>query len=124
LIATDVAARGLDINKVSHVINFDLPMEAETYVHRIGRTARAGAEGEAISFCGKEESELLKSIEKLLKKPIPVKDTPELPKVELRPQESNSSGNRSFSNRRFTKKPKNEYDSASKNRRRNRSSHR
>ena len=124
LIATDVAARGLDINKVSHVINFDLPMEAETYVHRIGRTARAGAEGEAISFCGKEETELLKSIEKLLKKPIPVKDTPELPKVEPRPQESNSSGNRSFSNRRFSKKPKNENLPASKNRRRNRSSHR
>jgi len=75
LIATDVAARGLDINKVTHVINFDLPMEAETYVHRIGRTARAGADGEAISFCGRDEVDQLKSIEKLLPKPIPEKET-------------------------------------------------
>lgn len=87
LVATDVAARGLDINNVSHVINFDLPMEAETYIHRIGRTARAGANGEAISFCTKEEQELLFSIEKLLKKPIQVIETPDLPKVEKKKHE-------------------------------------
>jgi ATP-dependent RNA helicase RhlE len=82
LIATDVAARGIDINNVTHVINFDLPVEAETYVHRIGRTARAGAEGEAYSFCAKDEVDQLKSIERLLRKAIPELETPELPKVE------------------------------------------
>ncbi len=71
LVATDVAARGLDVDDVSHVINYDLPMEAETYVHRIGRTARAGAEGDAISFCSAAERAGLSEVEKLLKKPIP-----------------------------------------------------
>ena len=55
LVATDVAARGIDVDDVTHVINYDLPMEAETYVHRIGRTARAGREGQSISFCSSEE---------------------------------------------------------------------
>ncbi len=71
LVATDVAARGIDVDQVSHVINYDLPMEAETYVHRIGRTARAGAEGIAISFCSAEERALLKEIEKLLGRQVP-----------------------------------------------------
>jgi ATP-dependent RNA helicase RhlE len=68
LVATDVAARGIDIDAVSHVINFDLPVEAETYVHRIGRTARAGARGDAVSFCGRDEKEALRNIELLLGK--------------------------------------------------------
>ncbi len=66
LVATDVAARGIDIPGVSHVYNFDLPEVAESYVHRIGRTARAGAEGEAVAFCGAHETHLLRGIEKLL----------------------------------------------------------
>jgi ATP-dependent RNA helicase RhlE len=72
LVATDVAARGLDIDDITHVINYDLPIESETYVHRIGRTARAGADGAAISFCCGEEKEYLRSIERLLGKSIPV----------------------------------------------------
>lgn len=70
LIATDIAARGIDIDGISHVINFDLPNESESYVHRIGRTARAGNSGLAISFCDAEEKAFLKNIEKLIKKPI------------------------------------------------------
>jgi ATP-dependent RNA helicase RhlE len=76
LIATDIAARGLDIDQLSHVVNFDLPVLAEDYIHRIGRTGRAGAEGEAISLVAPEEADLLAAIEKLLKRPIPrVADT-------------------------------------------------
>lgn len=66
LVATDVAARGLDIDSISHVINYDLPVEAETYIHRIGRTARAGADGDAVSFCSRDEKEALRNIELLL----------------------------------------------------------
>ncbi|WP_431300851.1 DEAD/DEAH box helicase [Tabrizicola sp. BL-A-41-H6] len=72
LVATDVAARGIDIPTVRHVYNFDLPNVAENYVHRIGRTARAGAEGTAVAFCAPAEMDELQAIEKLLKKPIPV----------------------------------------------------
>ncbi len=70
LIATDIAARGIDIKGISHVINFDLPVDAESYVHRIGRTARAGAEGEAISFCDESERDALTRIQKLIKMKI------------------------------------------------------
>ena len=72
LVATDVAARGLDVDDITHVINYDLPVEAETYVHRIGRTARAGADGDAISFCCAEDRAYLREIERLLGKPVPV----------------------------------------------------
>ncbi|MDD2760511.1 MAG: DEAD/DEAH box helicase [Methylomonas sp.] len=76
LIATDIAARGLDIDQLPHVVNFDLPQVAEDYVHRIGRTGRAGAEGQAISLVDPEEANLLAGIEKLLKRQIPrVADT-------------------------------------------------
>jgi ATP-dependent RNA helicase RhlE len=72
LVATDVAARGLDIDDVSHVVNYDMPDVAETYVHRIGRTGRAGATGVAFSFCATDEREQLRDIERLLKKKTPV----------------------------------------------------
>ncbi|MDW7657122.1 MAG: DEAD/DEAH box helicase, partial [Bacillota bacterium] len=71
LVATDIAARGIDVEAISHVINFDLPEIPESYVHRIGRTGRAGLGGTAISFCDTEEIKLLKDIEKLCAKPIP-----------------------------------------------------
>ena len=74
LVATDIAARGIDVDGVSHVVNFDLPNVPETYVHRIGRTARAGAEGVAISLCDGEEAAFLRDIEKLIRMIIPVSD--------------------------------------------------
>ena len=72
LVATDIAARGVDVDDVTHVINFELPNEPESYVHRIGRTARAGAEGIAISFCDPAERSHLRNIEKLVRKQIEV----------------------------------------------------
>jgi len=75
LVATDVAARGLDVDDITHVINYDLPVEANTYVHRIGRTARAGANGDAISFCCTEDRCHLREIERLLGRPFPSERT-------------------------------------------------
>jgi len=72
LVATDIAARGIDIDELTHVINFELPNVPETYVHRIGRTGRAGASGTAISFCDAEEKEFLRDIQKLINKSVPV----------------------------------------------------
>jgi ATP-dependent RNA helicase RhlE len=72
LVATEIAARGIDVDLVTHVINFDLPNVPEQYVHRVGRTARAGAEGQAISFCAPDERPFLRGIEKLIRKPVPV----------------------------------------------------
>ena len=86
LIATDIAARGIDVDGISHIINYDLPNEPESYVHRIGRTARAGAEGIAISFCDADEFAYLRSIEKLIGLAIPA--TGEPPRHAQRPQAS------------------------------------
>ena len=72
LIATDIAARGIDVDGLTHVVNYDLPDVPEAYVHRIGRTARAGASGIAIAFCAADEVSSLRAIEKLIKKPVPV----------------------------------------------------
>lgn len=74
LVATDIAARGIDVVGVSHVVNYELPDVAESYVHRIGRTARAGASGQAISLCENEERPLLRQIEKLTRQSIPTID--------------------------------------------------
>ncbi len=74
LVATDIAARGLDIDQIAHVVNYDLPNVPETYVHRIGRTGRAGAEGSAISLCSGEEREFLKQIERLTRVRIAVRN--------------------------------------------------
>jgi ATP-dependent RNA helicase RhlE len=71
LVATDVAARGVDVKDVGPVVNFDLPNEPEAYVHRIGRTGRAGADGRAVSFCADDELEYLREIEKVIKMPVP-----------------------------------------------------
>jgi ATP-dependent RNA helicase RhlE len=75
LVATDIAARGIDIVGITHVINYDIPNHPESYVHRIGRTARAGRDGIAISFCDNSEKDLLKDIEKLIKIKLPVDES-------------------------------------------------
>ena len=104
MIATDIAARGLDIAGLSHVINYDQPMEPEAYIHRIGRTGRAGRTGTAISFCCVDELKQLGQVEKLLGHPIPRREsawpmeinTPSEPKVRLprgeRPAQVNARG--------------------------------
>jgi ATP-dependent RNA helicase RhlE len=72
LVATDIAARGIDVDSISHVVNYELPEVPDTYVHRIGRTARAGASGAALSFCDAAERPHLREIEKLIRMPVPV----------------------------------------------------
>jgi ATP-dependent RNA helicase RhlE len=72
LVATDLASRGIDVSGVSHVINYDLPMDPEAYVHRIGRTARAGSQGVALSFCSGEEQARLRGIERLIRRRVPI----------------------------------------------------
>ncbi len=109
LIATDIAARGIDVEELSHVINYDLPNVPEMYVHRIGRTGRAGASGIAFSFCDNEEKEYLRDIQKLIRKEIPVvadhpflhvtddpiKDTPARPQRRRIQQQSTNPGTHS-----------------------------
>jgi ATP-dependent RNA helicase RhlE len=72
LVATDIAARGIDVDELTHVVNYEIPNEPETYVHRIGRTGRAGADGTALSFCDDEERAYLQDIQKLIRRQIPV----------------------------------------------------
>lgn len=121
LVATDIAARGIDLEELSHVINYEIPNIAETYVHRIGRTGRAGASGIAISFCDAEEKAYLRDIQKLTGKAIPViNDHPfEMSESEMRrsqfenkPVTKSYNGNNSSSNRpnknysRFKRRPR------------------
>jgi len=89
LVATDIAARGIDIDDISHVVNFELPNEPESYVHRIGRTARAGGEGIAISFCDASERAFLRDIERLIRMKIEVvpHELPELTEEQRRQME-------------------------------------
>lgn len=101
LVATDIAARGIDIDELSHVINFELPNVPETYVHRIGRTGRAGASGISISFCDEEERAYLKDIHKLIAKTIPVVEDHPYPMIfsnnkPVVPQQQNSTKKAGF----------------------------
>ena len=115
LVATDIAARGIDVDGVSHVINFDLPDVPESYVHRIGRTARAGASGTAFSFCDPEELAMLGAIERLIRSRIPVDGShprASLPPAapEAAPQQARSSAPRQQQARRpFSARPRRRY---------------
>jgi ATP-dependent RNA helicase RhlE len=100
LVATDVAARGIDVDAISHVVNFDVPNIPESYVHRIGRTGRAGAVGQALSFCSADERPFLADIEKLIRKQVPSVDEagqpaerPAEPRYAARPPSGPSRGN-------------------------------
>ncbi len=84
LIATDIAARGIDVQGVSHVINYDLPVDAESYVHRIGRTARAGRDGDAISFCDETERDALSKIQRLIKMKLPTESFKGVPEASVK----------------------------------------
>ncbi len=122
LVATDIAARGIDIDELSHVINYELPNVPETYVHRIGRTGRAGAAGISISFCDEEERDFLHDIQKLIGKSLPVvEDQPYhmvhaggfRPKPALRQSTQRNNGNNS---RRNSSAPNREGSGSTRNR--------
>jgi ATP-dependent RNA helicase RhlE len=110
LIATDIAARGIDIPGVSHVVNFDLPDVPEQYVHRIGRTARAGAEGKAVAFCSHDERLNLRDIERLTRQQIEVTPLPEgfmaaveaIKRLKPAPRRDDTRERQPHSGRRFT----------------------
>lgn len=113
LVATDIAARGIDIDNLSHVINYDLPSSPETYVHRIGRTGRAGASGIAISFCDPDEVDMLFTIERTIGKNIPIDSTIKL--SDLKPDLSPSAPDRAP--RRFGNNSRTGNNSSSNSRR-------
>jgi ATP-dependent RNA helicase RhlE len=109
LVATDIAARGVDVDDISHVINFELPNEPESYVHRIGRTARAGTEGTAISFCDPSERTYLRDIERLVKRQIAVA-THDLPAGSLAPANANEERRSHRPQERNYKNPKRRFN--------------
>lgn len=90
LIATDIASRGIDVVGIELVINYDLPSTSDDYVHRIGRTARAGAQGHAITFAMPQEQHEVRAIERLIRKPLPISRLPELPRVQFEPSRPQS----------------------------------
>jgi ATP-dependent RNA helicase RhlE len=122
LVATDIAARGIDVDELEYVINYEMPNIAETYVHRIGRTGRAGAKGTAISFCDAEEKEYLRDIEKLIVKKIPVIDEHPFPLMDHNPVKApkqeygrrNSRGNDSSAGQGGHSRPKPQGNKAPK----------
>lgn len=114
LVATDIAARGIDIDELEHVINYELPNISETYVHRIGRTGRAGASGTAISFCDAEERAYLRDIEKLIKKSIPKVDDHPFPLMDNNPEPTPLRGSRFGGQSERAKSPKKDFRPGSK----------
>jgi ATP-dependent RNA helicase RhlE len=96
LVATDIAARGIDVSELQLVINYDLPNVAETYVHRIGRTGRANASGEALSFCDVEERPYLRSIQKLIRQDVPLVKVHPYPDTQEETEETKNALNKSM----------------------------
>ncbi|OSB17783.1 DEAD/DEAH box helicase [Clostridium sporogenes] len=121
LVATDIAARGIDVNELSHVFNYNLPDVPETYVHRIGRTGRAGAKGVAISFCDIEETKSLKAIEKLIHKEIPVIEDHPYKITHINEDEVKKENTKNNSNKRPSSKRQGGNWKYSNNRRKNNS---
>lgn len=131
LVATDIAARGIDVSELSHVFNYDIPNEAEAYVHRIGRTGRAGNEGTSISFADIDEVELVKNIQKLIRLEIPVNREHEYPMMNTTPspkkkQKNNSSKQKAVKpntketgkeNKKMNDKKKKDFSNTKKNER-------
>ncbi|MDD2470224.1 MAG: C-terminal helicase domain-containing protein, partial [Bacilli bacterium] len=111
LIATDIAARGIDIDELSQVINYELPNLAESYVHRIGRTGRAGCVGTAISFCDRSETKYLSTIQKLIKQSIMVVEDHNYPMEQIAFKEQNK---QAFSNRTSPKNSNRKFKSQTK----------
>ncbi len=109
MIATDIAARGIDINDLGLVINYDMPEQAEVYVHRIGRTARAGKNGKAISLCSSAEMQELRAIERLIKRTLPVIENTKYPMVltETKPVRGRQSSKRTSQSRKTETRPSN-----------------
>lgn len=114
LVATDVAARGIDIDDITHVVNYDLPMEPENYTHRIGRTGRAGAEGIALSFCTDGERHILRSIEQMIGQAVPVCDEYPAPAGRSRNSGGPSQRRRGPGNKPTGRKPRRYKPSESK----------
>lgn len=106
LVATDIAARGIDVDDLEYVINYEVPNIPETYVHRIGRTGRAGAKGTAISFCDAEEKAFLKDIEKLIGKKVPVVETHDYPLMDHNPVKATQQQGRSHGHHNGHQNPK------------------
>ena len=121
LVATDVAARGIDIDGITHVVNFDMPMEPESYIHRIGRTGRAGAEGIALSFCSDGERGELRAIERLVGRKLLMADGELQPERDPASERKQFAEPRSSSNRPRTRRSRNDSGSAKPARRRRRS---
>lgn len=122
LVATDIASRGIDIDELEYMINYDIPNISETYVHRIGRTGRAGAKGVAISFCDNDDLAHLRDIEKLISKKIPVVEDHPFPKMNVIPSnrevavaaKAGGGRGRGSSDPRFTKTPREDRFSSPK----------
>jgi ATP-dependent RNA helicase RhlE len=113
LVATDIAARGIDIDELSHVFNYNLPEVPETYVHRIGRTGRAGLGGIAISFCDQEEKIMLRDIQKLIAKKVPVVDDHPYPLIEMPLASKPATFKKPSTQKRFTPKRKSDKETSS-----------